>query len=216
MGGSPSANASASTRGTSERWTLSGRQFACWSSTATSAKRRRPNTTGRPSEPLRQQSESTRGGIVTRAVLHILHTEMEKTKIEPERTAGGVATRRRHGCSNWYELARASSKCSLRQSICKTCKNPAAWSRQAVFCIFCIRKRANDRKLTPRLCPLPNAPAAPRLPPEAVPISWAQWKASALNHLFQQQGVVGQPGRIIAATVTHGETGVRGGRIGSA
>jgi hypothetical protein len=41
--------------------------------------------------------------------------------------------------------------------------------------------------------------------PEFVAVSWAQWKADALNQLFQGQGVTGQPGRITAATVTHGE-----------
>jgi len=35
--------------------------------------------------------------------------------------------------------------------------------------------------------------------------SWAEWKASALNHLFQQQGVTGRLGHITAATVSHGE-----------
>lgn len=33
--------------------------------------------------------------------------------------------------------------------------------------------------------------------------SWAEWKAAALNRLFQQQGVTGRPGRITAATVRH-------------
>ncbi|HJT89213.1 MAG TPA: hypothetical protein VJ732_15200 [Bryobacteraceae bacterium] len=35
--------------------------------------------------------------------------------------------------------------------------------------------------------------------------SWAEWKAAALNRLFQQHGVTGRPGRITAATVRHGE-----------
>jgi len=34
---------------------------------------------------------------------------------------------------------------------------------------------------------------------------WAEWKAAALNRLFQEQGTSGQPGRITAATVRHGE-----------
>jgi hypothetical protein len=34
---------------------------------------------------------------------------------------------------------------------------------------------------------------------------WAEWKARVLNRLFQEQGVTGQPGRITAATVRHGE-----------
>jgi hypothetical protein len=38
-------------------------------------------------------------------------------------------------------------------------------------------------------------------------VSWAEWKAAALNRLFQEQGVTGQPGRITAATVLHGEAG---------
>jgi hypothetical protein len=36
-------------------------------------------------------------------------------------------------------------------------------------------------------------------------IPWAEWKAAALNRLFQQQGVTGKPGRITAATVRDGE-----------
>ena len=36
--------------------------------------------------------------------------------------------------------------------------------------------------------------------PPGVP--WAQWKAAALNQLFQEQGTSGQPGRITAATVS--------------
>ena len=36
-------------------------------------------------------------------------------------------------------------------------------------------------------------------------IPWAEWKAAALNRLFQEQGTTGKPGRITAATVRHGE-----------
>jgi hypothetical protein len=36
-------------------------------------------------------------------------------------------------------------------------------------------------------------------------ISWAEWMAAALNQLFKEQGVIGQPGRITAATIRHGE-----------
>lgn len=46
--------------------------------------------------------------------------------------------------------------------------------------------------------------------PPGVP--WCEWKAAALNRLFQEQGVTGQPGRITAATVRHGETAI--GRVG--
>ena len=35
-------------------------------------------------------------------------------------------------------------------------------------------------------------------------ISWAEWKAAALNRLFQEQGLTGQLGNIKAATVRHG------------
>jgi hypothetical protein len=34
---------------------------------------------------------------------------------------------------------------------------------------------------------------------------WAEWKAAALNRLFQEHGATGKPGRITAATVRHGE-----------
>jgi hypothetical protein len=40
--------------------------------------------------------------------------------------------------------------------------------------------------------------------PERV-MSWAEWKAAALNRLFLEQGTLGQPGRITAETVLHGE-----------
>jgi hypothetical protein len=39
--------------------------------------------------------------------------------------------------------------------------------------------------------------------PKGIP--WAEWKAAALNRLFQEQGATGTPGRITAATVRHGE-----------
>ena len=41
-------------------------------------------------------------------------------------------------------------------------------------------------------------------PPEGV-MSWAEWKAAALNRLFLEQGTSGQPGRITTETVLHGE-----------
>jgi hypothetical protein len=34
---------------------------------------------------------------------------------------------------------------------------------------------------------------------------WAEWKAAALNRLFQEHGAFGKAGRITAATVRHGE-----------
>jgi hypothetical protein len=37
-------------------------------------------------------------------------------------------------------------------------------------------------------------------------IPWAEWKAAALNQLFKEQGLIGQPGRITAATIRHGES----------
>jgi hypothetical protein len=37
------------------------------------------------------------------------------------------------------------------------------------------------------------------------PMSWAEWKAGALNRLFLEQGIAGAPGRITAETVRHGE-----------
>jgi hypothetical protein len=36
-------------------------------------------------------------------------------------------------------------------------------------------------------------------------MSWPEWKATALNRLFEELGTSGQPGRITAATVMHGE-----------
>jgi hypothetical protein len=38
-------------------------------------------------------------------------------------------------------------------------------------------------------------------------ISRHEWKARALNSLFQEQGLTRKPGKITAATVQHGEAG---------
>jgi hypothetical protein len=52
----------------------------------------------------------------------------------------------------------------------------------------------------------PVAPQRETTPkPAEVRPTWAEWKAAALNQLFQEQGVTGQPGRITAATVLKGE-----------
>ncbi len=40
-------------------------------------------------------------------------------------------------------------------------------------------------------------------------VPWCEWKAAMLNRLFREQGVTGQPGRITAATVRHGEASIR-------
>lgn len=40
--------------------------------------------------------------------------------------------------------------------------------------------------------------------PERV-MSWAEWKAAALNQLFLEQGSSGEPGRITAETILHGK-----------
>jgi len=44
---------------------------------------------------------------------------------------------------------------------------------------------------------------------EPARISWAEWYASEMNRLFQEHGATGQPGRIRAETVRHGETARR-------
>jgi hypothetical protein len=36
-------------------------------------------------------------------------------------------------------------------------------------------------------------------------MSWAEWKAAALNRLFEEHGRLGRPGRITAETVLHGQ-----------
>jgi hypothetical protein len=52
----------------------------------------------------------------------------------------------------------------------------------------------------------PIIEAAPDLSPdEGKSATRAEWKAAMLNKLFLEQGVTGQPGRITAATVLHGE-----------
>lgn len=52
----------------------------------------------------------------------------------------------------------------------------------------------------------PKIGAGPaRLDDEDRETPWAEWKAATLNRLFLEQGVLGQPGKITAATVRHGE-----------
>jgi hypothetical protein len=34
--------------------------------------------------------------------------------------------------------------------------------------------------------------------------TWDEWQAQMLNRLFEEQGVLGQPGQVTAATVRHG------------
>jgi hypothetical protein len=55
---------------------------------------------------------------------------------------------------------------------------------------------------------------SPELPDSAeeklVWMDWYEWKAAALNRLFLERGVTGEPGRITAATVRHGERTWRG------
>ena len=41
-------------------------------------------------------------------------------------------------------------------------------------------------------------------------VSWAEWKAAALNRLVKEQGLAGELGRVTAATVRHGEACERG------
>ena len=50
----------------------------------------------------------------------------------------------------------------------------------------------------------PDRITAPR---EAKGIPWAEWKAAELNRLFQEQGITGQPRRINAVTILHGDDG---------
>lgn len=62
----------------------------------------------------------------------------------------------------------------------------------------------------------PNAEPVPApIPPEREEgMPWPEWKAAELNRLFQEQGATGQPGRVTAATVQHGEAGLQ--RVDSA
>ena len=65
-----------------------------------------------------------------------------------------------------------------------------------------------------------RVPAQARLMPAAEKISvviaaeqrgapWAEWKAGALNRLFQEYGTSGEPGKITASTIEHGATAQR-------
>jgi hypothetical protein len=36
-------------------------------------------------------------------------------------------------------------------------------------------------------------------------VEWCEWKVAALNRLFQEQGLAGEPGKITSETVRHGE-----------
>jgi hypothetical protein len=46
---------------------------------------------------------------------------------------------------------------------------------------------------------IPNIQGSPQATTERW-VSWADWKAAALNRLFREQGATGKPGRITAAT----------------
>lgn len=61
----------------------------------------------------------------------------------------------------------------------------------------------------------PNAEPVPRaiVLEREEELPWAEWKAAALNRLFQQQGITGLPSRITPATIRHSEMG--GGRLDS-
>jgi hypothetical protein len=79
-----------------------------------------------------------------------------------------------------------------------------------------LEKWANKLPAGPCVAPPSNRAAEPIQPnseaqraagvPECEDgVLWAEWKAAALNRLFQEQGVTGMPGRITAATVRDGE-----------
>jgi hypothetical protein len=55
-----------------------------------------------------------------------------------------------------------------------------------------------------------NDPQAAR---REVWMQWCEWKAVALNRLFQEQGTSGEPGRITPAVVRHGELKTRGSDV---
>jgi hypothetical protein len=65
----------------------------------------------------------------------------------------------------------------------------------------------NNRFSPPNLPPNGGTKPAIEPPAEAPAMfkDWPAWKAAMLNELFRQQGVTGQPGRITAETVRHGE-----------
>jgi hypothetical protein len=42
--------------------------------------------------------------------------------------------------------------------------------------------------------------------PEKYGATWPEWKATALNRLFQEQGSIGEPGQITEATIRHGQS----------
>jgi hypothetical protein len=48
------------------------------------------------------------------------------------------------------------------------------------------------------------------IPAETTGVSWAEWKAAALNRLFQEQGITGAAGQITASTVLRGERRMSG------
>ena len=122
-------------------------------------------------------------------VLHVLHTEIAKTKNETQRTVSGSASRRDWETGmNWREV--------LQKAVSE---NPYAKHAKA-HAVVSKARLPNNLRL--EIC---DAKTAPELRPETAPISWAKWKADTLNVLFQQQGRTGGQGRITAATVLHGE-----------
>jgi hypothetical protein len=103
---------------------------------------------------------------------------------EPERTRLGPAIETlRHNRETALGLLRRTE--SDRSTIPPTVQWPDSLSELAAE----VGQRSGD-------------PEAAR---QEVWMDWYEWKARALNRLFEEQGVTGQPGRITAETVRHGE-----------
>jgi hypothetical protein len=76
---------------------------------------------------------------------------------------------------------------------------------ETLFDVFVGAYSANIPKIEGGPDPAEQAEQAASDPEREEGVPWAQWKADMLNRLFQEQGTSGQPGRITAATVQHGE-----------
>ena len=89
------------------------------------------------------------------------------------------------------QTLRQNREASLRAVAEAAMPKPADWPQSPAELADEIAERTGE-------------PAAAR---REVWLSWAEWKAAMLNKLFLEQGVLGEPAKILPETVRHGERG---------
>jgi hypothetical protein len=90
------------------------------------------------------------------------------------------------------------------QILAETAENEPTKTTKTVSVVFvgAIPGGSPEIEVGPEPRPGPATDQADLL--ETRGVSWAEWKAAALNRLFLEQGVTGKPGRFTAATVRGG------------